>query len=159
MSHIAPLTRFFLSNRFHADINYHNILGTGGKVANAYASLMKELWMGSHQHRSISPTALKRAIELFAPRFSGVSQQDSAEFLAYLLDALHEDLNRIKNPPYVEIPNVESGKKLSICGAEVSLRYHAYFQNRFYNFSRFPFITSINIYSFLSGMGRLLQSK
>ncbi len=120
MSHVLPLTRYFLSNKFESDINENNILGTGGKVARAYGALLRDIWMGAHQHRSLSPTTLKRAIELFAPRFSGVSQQDSAEFLAYLLDALHEDLNRIRNPPYVEMPDVEKGKKLSICGAEVS---------------------------------------
>ena len=82
---------------------------------------MKDLWMGGgHQHSSLSPTVLKRAIELFAPQFYGVQQQDSAEFLSYLLDALHEDLNRVRNPPYVEMPEVERGRKLSVCGAEVS---------------------------------------
>ena len=91
-------------------------------MATAYGAVMKDVWMGGHQHRSMNPTALKRAIELFAPRFSGVSQQDSAEFLAYLLDALHEDLNRIRNPPYVEMPDVDKGRQLSICGAEVSAR-------------------------------------
>ena len=75
--------------------------------------------MGGHQHRSISPSALKRAIELFAPQFSGVQQQDSAEFLSYLLDALHEDLNSIRNPPYVVLPEVDRGRKLTVCGAEV----------------------------------------
>jgi len=75
--------------------------------------------MGSHQYQNVSPTALKRAIELFAPQFSGASQQDSAELITYLLDALHEDLNRVKNPPYVEMPDVDLGRKLSISGAEV----------------------------------------
>ncbi|KAL7520503.1 hypothetical protein ACHAWX_005225 [Stephanocyclus meneghinianus] len=105
MSHVTPLTRFFLSNQFLTSINENNINGTGGKVAHAYATLMKDLWMGGRQFSSLSPTALKRTIELFAPRFYGVQQKDSAEFLSYLLDALHEDLNRIRNPPYVVLPD------------------------------------------------------
>jgi ubiquitin carboxyl-terminal hydrolase 4/11/15 len=124
MMHVAPLTRYFLSDRYSADINNHNILGTGGKVANAYSAVLKDLWMGSHQCQNVSPTALKRAIELFAPQFSGASQQDSAELITYLLDALHEDLNRVKNPPYVEMPDVDLGRKLSISGAEVRKRKH-----------------------------------
>lgn len=48
-----------------------------------------------------------------------MQQQDSAEFLSYLLDALHEDLNRVRILPYVEMPEVERGRKLSVCGAEV----------------------------------------
>lgn len=38
----------------------------------------------------------------FAPRFNGYSQQDSQELTSFLLDGLHEDLNRIKKKPYVE---------------------------------------------------------
>jgi len=34
--------------------------------------------------------------------FSGYEQHDSGELISYLLDGLHEDLNRIKKKPYVE---------------------------------------------------------
>ena len=34
-------------------------------------------------------------ISKFAPQFSGTQQQDSQEFLAFFLDGLHEDLNRV----------------------------------------------------------------
>ena len=36
----------------------------------------------------------------FAPQFSGYAQHDSQELLAFLLDGLHEDLNRIQTRPY-----------------------------------------------------------
>ena len=45
------------------------------------------------------------AVGRFAPQFSGYQQQDSHELLAFLLDGLHEDLNRVKKKPYVEIPD------------------------------------------------------
>ena len=38
-------------------------------------------------------------------RFSDYSQQDSHEFITFLLDALHEDLNRIKDKPTTEQVN------------------------------------------------------
>lgn len=38
----------------------------------------------------------------FAPQFSGYQQQDSQELLAFILDGLHEDLNRVKKKPYLE---------------------------------------------------------
>ena len=41
----------------------------------------------------------------FAPRFSGYQQHDTQELLAFLLDGLHEDLNRVKQKPYIEIPD------------------------------------------------------
>jgi ubiquitin carboxyl-terminal hydrolase 4/11/15 len=38
----------------------------------------------------------------FAPRFNGYAQQDSQELTAFVLDGLHEDLNRIHKKPYIE---------------------------------------------------------
>ena len=39
----------------------------------------------------------------FAPQFLGYQQHDSQELLTFLLDGLHEDLNRIKKKPYIEL--------------------------------------------------------
>eukprot|EP00163_Fabomonas_tropica_P009185 TRINITY_DN18993_c0_g1_i1.p1 TRINITY_DN18993_c0_g1~~TRINITY_DN18993_c0_g1_i1.p1 ORF type:complete len:619 (+),score=165.25 TRINITY_DN18993_c0_g1_i1:63-1859(+) len=39
--------------------------------------------------------------------FSGYQQQDSQELLAFLLDGLHEDLNRVLKKPYVEVPDAD----------------------------------------------------
>ena len=41
------------------------------------------------------------AVGRFAPQFSGYQQHDSQELLTFLLDGLHEDLNRIKKKPYI----------------------------------------------------------
>ena len=37
-----------------------------------------------------------------ASQFTGFAQHDAQEFLAFLLDGLHEDLNRIKKKPYTQ---------------------------------------------------------
>ena len=37
----------------------------------------------------------------YAPRFNGYQQHDAQELLAFLLDGLHEDLNRVHT--YVEL--------------------------------------------------------
>jgi ubiquitin C-terminal hydrolase len=116
LSHATPLTRHFLSNTFKSDVNTKNPLGSGGKLALAYDNVMKEIWM-KVKSTAISPTALRRAIALFAPRFAGCLQHDAQEFLAYLLDGLHEDLNRIVMPPYVEMPDVTDGHNMAIAGA------------------------------------------
>ncbi len=118
LSHAAPLTRYFLTNQYKKDINSSNPLGTGGKLAAAYESVIRSLWMAKPRQYSISPRALKRAIALFAPRFAGTSQHDSQEFLAFLLDGLHEDLNRVRNPPYIEKADVNHEHDLNVAGAE-----------------------------------------
>jgi ubiquitin carboxyl-terminal hydrolase 4/11/15 len=116
LSHTAPLTRHFLSGNFVADVSRTNPLGTGGKLADAYAAVMKELWMRPGA-RQAKPYALKRAIGLFAPRFAGTLQHDAQEFLAYLLDGLHEDLNRIQQAPYVEMPDFRDGHNMGVAGS------------------------------------------
>jgi ubiquitin C-terminal hydrolase len=35
----------------------------------------------------------------FAPRFAGANQHDAQELLSFLLDGLHEDLNKVKQKP------------------------------------------------------------
>lgn len=47
--------------------------------------------------------SLQTQVGCFAPQFSGYQQQDSQELLAFLLDGLHEDLNRVKKKPYLEL--------------------------------------------------------
>lgn len=117
LSHATPLTRHFLSDRFKLDLNKKNPLGTGGKLAIAYETFLKDIWM-KQGNTAISPIALKRAIALFAPRFANYQQHDAQEFLAYLLDGLHEDVNRIRRAPYVEMPDVTDGQNMTIAAAE-----------------------------------------
>jgi hypothetical protein len=78
LSHVAPLTKYFLTNHYKNDLNISNPLGAGGKLASAFDTMIKQLWM-CREKNSISPTDLKRAIATFAPRFSGMSQHDSQE--------------------------------------------------------------------------------
>ena len=39
----------------------------------------------------------------YAPQFVGYAQHDSQELLAFLLDGLHEDLNLVREKPYVDM--------------------------------------------------------
>lgn len=50
-----------------------------------------------------SPPIIQTQVGRFAPQFSGYQQQDSHELLAFLLDGLHEDLNRIRKKPYIQL--------------------------------------------------------
>ncbi|KAF9163646.1 ubiquitin-specific protease doa4 [Actinomortierella ambigua] len=88
-----PLTRFFLDGSYKLNINLTNVMGTKGKVAEAFADLIRNMWSG--QSLVISPTSFRQAIIEFAPQFKGTEQHDSQEFLSFLLDGLHEDLKRV----------------------------------------------------------------
>lgn len=82
-------------------MNKDNFLGTGGRLVLAYADLMKSIWMDTTRS-VVEPSSFKRSLSKFAPQFAGFQQHDAQEFLAYLLDGIHEDLNRVKKKPYIE---------------------------------------------------------
>ena len=65
------------------------------------AQLIQSLW--SQQYSFLAPVTFRDAICRFAPQFKGSDQHDSQEFLAFLLDGLHEDLNLVvQKPPPIE---------------------------------------------------------
>jgi len=51
----------------------------------------------------LRPKSFIDTLGKFNEIFASGTQEDAHEFIAYLLDQIHEDLNRIKKKPYVEI--------------------------------------------------------
>eukprot|EP00771_Trimastix_marina_P000793 gnl/Trimastix_PCT/1822.p1 GENE.gnl/Trimastix_PCT/1822~~gnl/Trimastix_PCT/1822.p1 ORF type:complete len:984 (+),score=295.40 gnl/Trimastix_PCT/1822:210-2954(+) len=97
----VPLVNYFLRGRHHQELNRDNPLGMHGRIATEYAKLVHSVWKGDAS--SVAPRNFKATIGQYAPQFSGYAQHDSQELLAFLLDGLHEDLNRVTNKPYVEL--------------------------------------------------------
>ena len=64
---------------------------------------------------SVIPRAFKAALARFAPQFAGYQQQDSQELLAFLLDGLHEDLNRVKKKHYIEVRQHFAPHSVNMC--------------------------------------------
>ena len=54
---------------------------------------------------SVTPSSLRERVGIIVPSWAGWLQQDSQEFLLWLLDGLQEDLNRILKKPYIEKPD------------------------------------------------------
>ncbi|PWW77439.1 UCH-domain-containing protein [Tuber magnatum] len=100
---VAELSGYFLSNKYAEELNPSNPLSHSGKVAKAYATLLGYIFSPTCPG-SVSPREFKSTISRFSLSFSGYGQQDTQEFLAFLLDGLHEDLNRIQKKPYIEKP-------------------------------------------------------
>ncbi|KAH9718881.1 ubiquitin carboxyl-terminal hydrolase 10 [Citrus sinensis] len=118
--HTPDLAQYFLGD-YSDEINTENPLGMHdnslasqpfyivsefvvtiqGELALAFGDLLRKLW--SSGRTAVAPRAFKGKLARFAPQFSGYNQHDSQELLAFLLDGLHEDLNRVKQKPYIEM--------------------------------------------------------
>ncbi|OZJ02043.1 hypothetical protein BZG36_05083 [Bifiguratus adelaidae] len=120
LSNTRELTEYFLAAKHKEELNTDNPLGMGGQVAEAYGHLIEKLWSGESD--SFAPREFKFTIGRFNGTFTGYQQHDSQELLAFLLDGLHEDLNRILKKPYIELPDVDGQPDEEI--AEQSWRYH-----------------------------------
>ncbi|XP_020093909.1 ubiquitin carboxyl-terminal hydrolase 9-like isoform X1 [Ananas comosus] len=104
LAHTPPLVEYFLQD-YSEEINTENPLGMQGELAIAFGELLRKLW--SSGRTSVAPRAFKAKLARFAPQFSGYNQHDSQELLAFLLDGLHEDLNRVKKKPYIEAKDAD----------------------------------------------------
>lgn len=85
-----------------------------GAIAEVFGALLHRIWAKDSTIGTYSPREFKLRLQRFAPQFSGYQQHDSQEFVAFLLDGLHEDLNRVLKKPYVEKPDWEGGSDLEL---------------------------------------------
>ncbi|KAL8170433.1 hypothetical protein V2J09_022237 [Rumex salicifolius] len=97
--HTPEFAKYFQED-YHREINWQNPLGMVGELALAFGELLRRLWAPGRT--PIAPRPFKTKLSRFAPQFSGNQQHDSQELLAFLLDGLHEDLNRVKHKPYMK---------------------------------------------------------
>lgn len=75
MSNVPPLTDYFWNQKYKNEINKVNPLGRQGEIAEAYASLIADMWSGNNNY--VIPRQFKLALSKFAPQFTGYQQQDS----------------------------------------------------------------------------------
>jgi len=118
--HTKILMTYFLNYDWRKNVNLTNRRGTAGVLVNSFAALANEIWM--RKNNVVNPKDVKSAIDGFAPRFKGSYQHDSQELLLSLLDGLHEDMNKIKDPVYTE--GIEGDGANDIHIAEASWRRH-----------------------------------
>ncbi|PAV89138.1 hypothetical protein WR25_14151 [Diploscapter pachys] len=114
------LKTYFLERHYQNDINIENPLGFKGRLAEAFAEFMREMW--NQRNRAIEPAKIKELVAEKANQFANFSQHDAHEFLSFLLDGLHEDLNRVKRKPQTGI--VESDGRGDVEVADEAWRNH-----------------------------------
>ena len=78
-------------------------MGQKGEFVAPFASTMGKIW-DSGALFSVYPWQFKTALGKLNNDFQGFRQHDAQEFLVFLLENLHEELNIRMNKPYIENP-------------------------------------------------------
>uniref|UniRef100_A0A3Q3GHN0 Ubiquitin carboxyl-terminal hydrolase n=1 Tax=Kryptolebias marmoratus TaxID=37003 RepID=A0A3Q3GHN0_KRYMA len=107
LSNTSELRDYCLRSVHRGDLSH----GCGSDMAlmEEFAKLTQSLWT-SVNNEAISPSDFRSQIQRFAPKFVGCSQQDAQEFLRFLLDGLHNEVNRVALRPK---PSVEDLDRLT----------------------------------------------
>jgi len=103
LAHCRGLRDFFLLGQFRQQINPDNPIGSGGKTAEVFATLMQDLW--NNGRTTCNASRLKHALCRKSDICAGYQQQDAQEFLSILLDTLHEDLNQGDHTKTFQLPD------------------------------------------------------
>ncbi|KAI6654147.1 dnaJ-like protein subfamily C member 5-like isoform X1 [Oopsacas minuta] len=115
LANCVPLRNYFIDGGFFKHINSTNPLGYQGMLAKHYQKLMEKIWIQGH--KAINPQSIKSLVSQKNQAFGGYGQQDAQEFMNYLLDGLHEDLNRIVDKPSTD-QVVSNGREDSVVAEE-----------------------------------------
>lgn len=90
------LVRYFVLDQYKLDIKRNNKqnakkYGTKGELTEHLAILLKSLWTLKYSHEISSE--FKSIVGKYGSQYRGYAQHDAQEFLMWLLDKVHEDLN------------------------------------------------------------------
>ena len=99
MRSIKELTKYFTFHFDESKINVNNNIGTQGFLTMAYANFIFS--MNQCAKDFFAPKLFKYAIGNIDETYSDYDQQDTHEFMTFLIDSLHEDLNKVINKPII----------------------------------------------------------
>jgi ubiquitin carboxyl-terminal hydrolase 8 len=86
LSNTLSLTDYFLSNKYKEDIPNSSKKCPESLVLTNYSNLVTTMWS---ENQIIKPKSFMESISMFHKKYFSMTQQDSHEFLLYLLDLLH----------------------------------------------------------------------
>ena len=105
-----PLLKLFIDGTWKSHVNVNSKLGTKGIMATYFAQLAQSVLL--NDNAIFEPRNFKAMVGSLNSMFKNCDQQDSSEFLNFVLDGLHEDLNECGNKPREPAPTEEQEKQL-----------------------------------------------
>ncbi|XP_010627554.1 ubiquitin carboxyl-terminal hydrolase 2 isoform X1 [Fukomys damarensis] len=115
LSNTRELRDYCLQRLYMRDLSHTSSTHTA--LMEEFAKLIQTIWT-SCPNDVVSPSEFKTQIQRYAPRFVGYNQQDAQEFLRFLLDGLHNEVNRVlvkpkSNPENLDhLPDDEKGRQM-----------------------------------------------
>lgn len=104
--HIQVFTNYIIKGEFKVQ--------SGLKLTNEYRNLLKSMISNSKKGIPTNPKLFKKLLGTLNDQFKGFDQQDSSEFLHFILDSIHEELNIASGlptlPPLTENEEMEREK-------------------------------------------------
>ena len=112
LSNTIPLTEYFIKNYHLRELNRTNPIGMEGNIAKSFGKIIKSMWTSSSSSSDYvssiyNPKKFRKTVSIYDSHLGDGAQHDAQEFLTFLMNGLHEDLNRIKNKKYEENPDGE----------------------------------------------------
>ena len=126
LSHTSELTKYFINNYFQNEINLESKFGSKGVLLKSYSDLINLMWFS--ERKIINPSFLRIAFIESTNKFGNNMQQDAMEFISILLNYLHEDLNRIREKPYIQMDS-QKETETDIQASERFYNYHLQREN------------------------------
>lgn len=93
LCHSPSLVGYCMRDSYLSDVN--SASPSRGDLIKAFAEFVK-LITDPKTTIAVSPYNLRREVQKYSRRFAGDNQQDAHEFLCYLLQGLHDDVNRAR---------------------------------------------------------------
>ncbi|XP_004585221.2 ubiquitin carboxyl-terminal hydrolase 2 isoform X2 [Ochotona princeps] len=115
LSNTRELRDYCLQRLYLRDLSHSS--NAHGALMEEFAKLIQAIWTSS-PNDVVSPSEFKTQIQRYAPRFVGYNQQDAQEFLRFLLDGLHNGVNRVTARPKStpenldHLPDDEKGRQM-----------------------------------------------
>lgn len=109
------LKEYLINKSYIKDINQD------GKLISAFGNLISKLWSSSSSS-AVDVSSFKDIFQRLAPQFAGYEQHDAQEFLRFLIDKLHADVNRVRTKPK-NLPEISDNLSDNTLASEHWKRY------------------------------------
>ena len=86
LSNVKELSHYFLTKYTPNDANK--------KLSNEYCTVVKNLWDRQNNGRAFSPDSFKNTLSQMNPLFAGIAANDSKDLINFILETLHNELNK-----------------------------------------------------------------